>query len=103
MWRTKRCLSASYPNCAETGVDTHFTGVSYIMGKDILHVGGFTIVRRIGIGARSTIYLATDEEDKTEVALKRVIYQRPEDLRIFEQVEPEYKAARRINPPSTQK
>jgi len=73
------------------------------MGKDILHVGGFTIVKRIGVGARSTIYLATDEQDKTEVALKRVIYQRPEDLRIFEQVETEYKAARRIDHPYIRK
>jgi len=67
------------------------------MAKDILHVGGFTIRRRIGTGARSTIYLATDDEDKTKVALKRVIFQRPEDVRVFEQVQTEFKVARRID------
>ena len=73
------------------------------MAKDILHVGGFTILKRIGVGARSTIYLATDEEEKIEVALKRVIFQRPEDARIFEQVENEFKAARRIDHPYIRK
>jgi len=55
------------------------------MAKDILSVGGFTIIRRIGNGARSTIYLATDEENDTVVALKRLILEKPEDHRVFEQ------------------
>jgi serine/threonine protein kinase len=67
------------------------------MAKDILDVGGYTIIRRIGTGARSTIYLATDEEDGREVALKRVTFERPEDSRIFEQVETEYKVAGMID------
>ena len=49
------------------------------MAKDILNVGGFTILKRIGNGARSTIYLAMDEEEGIQVALKRIIYERPED------------------------
>ena len=69
------------------------------MAKDILNVGGFIIIKRIGTGARSTIYLATDEADGTNVALKRVIFERPEDLRVFEQTETEYKVARRIDHP----
>jgi len=73
------------------------------MAKDILNVGGFTIIKRIGTGARSTIYLATDGQNKTNVALKRVIFERPEDLRIFEQVETEYKVARRIDHPYVRK
>jgi len=73
------------------------------MAKDILHLGGFSILKRIGVGARSTIYLATDEESKTEVALKRVIFQRPEDHRIFEQVDTEYKNGRRIDHPYVRK
>jgi serine/threonine-protein kinase len=73
------------------------------MAKDILDIGGFSIIRRIGTGARSTIYLATDEQDETEVALKRVIFERPEDARIFEQVETEYKVARRIDHPYVRK
>ena len=73
------------------------------MAKDILSVGGFTIIRRIGNGARSTIYLATDEEDGTTVALKRVIYEKPEDHRVFEQTENEYKVAQRIGHPYIRK
>ena len=73
------------------------------MAKDILDVGGFTIIRRLGTGARSTIYLATDEEDQTQVALKRVILERPEDTRIFEQVDTEYKVAQRVDHPYVRK
>jgi eukaryotic-like serine/threonine-protein kinase len=73
------------------------------MGKDILDVGGFTILKRIGTGARSTIYLASDEENGTQVALKRVIFERPEDSRIFEQVETEYKVARSVDHPYVRK
>ncbi len=78
-------------------------GLGVFMAKDILHIGGFTIQKRIGTGARSTIYLATNDENGTEVALKRVIFQRPEDHRIFEQVETEYKVARRIDHPYVRK
>jgi len=73
------------------------------MGKDILDIGGFSIQKRIGIGARSTIYLATDEQDKNTIALKRVIFERPEDTRIFEQMETEFKVARRIDNPYIRK
>jgi len=73
------------------------------MAKDILDVGGFTILKRIGTGARSTIYMATDEEDDVNVALKRVIFERLEDARIFEQVETEYRVARRIDHPYVRK
>jgi len=73
------------------------------MSKNILNVNGFTIIRRIGTGARSTIYLATDDQDQTKVALKRVIYKKPEDSRIFEQVETEFKIAQRINHPYVRK
>lgn len=73
------------------------------MGKDILDIGGFSIQKRIGIGARSTIYLATDEQDKTTIALKRVIFERQEDTRIFEQMETEFKVARRIDNPYIRK
>jgi len=73
------------------------------MARDILDVGGFTIIRRIGTGARSTIYLASDEENDMRVALKRVIFERPEDSRVFEQVETEYKVARHIDHPYVRK
>ncbi len=73
------------------------------MAKDILDIGGFTIMKRLGTGARSTIYLAIDKETNTEVALKRVIYQKPEDARIFEQVETEFKVAQKIDHPYVRK
>jgi len=73
------------------------------MAKDILKVGGFTINKRIGNGARTTIYSAISDQDKQEVALKRVVFERPEDSRIFEQTENEYKVARRIDHPYVRK
>ena len=73
------------------------------MAKDILNVGGFNILERIGTGARSTIYSAIDDDDNTSVALKRVIFERPEDSRVFEQMETEYKVARRIDHPYVRK
>jgi serine/threonine protein kinase len=73
------------------------------MAKDILDVGGFTIIRRLGTGARSTIYLAADEENNMTVALKRVIFEKPEDSRVFEQVEVEYKVAHQIDHPYVRK
>ena len=73
------------------------------MAKDILNIGGFSILERIGTGARSTIYSAIDLQNNTTVALKRVIFERPEDLRVFEQVETEYKVAKRIDHPYVRK
>jgi eukaryotic-like serine/threonine-protein kinase len=73
------------------------------MARDILDIGGYTIKKRIGVGARTTIYLATDDANGTEVALKRVILERPEDVRVFEQVEAEYKIARKVNHPYIRK
>jgi serine/threonine-protein kinase len=73
------------------------------MGKNILNIGGFEIERRLGTGARSTIYLATDTTNNKKVALKRVIYEKPEDSRIFEQVEIEYKIAQKIDHPYIRK
>jgi serine/threonine-protein kinase len=73
------------------------------MVKDILDIGGYTILKRIGTGARSTIYLASSEEEEIKVALKRVIFERPEDTRVFEQVENEYKVAQRIDHPYVRK
>jgi serine/threonine-protein kinase len=73
------------------------------MAKNILNVGGFTIKKRIGTGARSTIYLATDHQTNTDVALKRIIFEKPEDTRVFEQTENEFKVAQRINHPYIRK
>lgn len=73
------------------------------MARDILNIGGYTIKRRIGVGARTTIYLASDDMEGTEVALKRVVMERPEDARIFEQVYTEYKVSQRVDHPYVRK
>ena len=73
------------------------------MGKDLLNIGGFTIIGRLGVGAKSTIYSATDDIDNTIVALKRVILEKPEDTRFLEQTEMEYKVATQIDHPYVRK
>ncbi len=73
------------------------------MAKDILDIGGYSIKKRLGVGARSTIYLASDDSNGTELALKRVIFEKPEDTRVFEQVETEYKIAQKVNHPYVRK
>jgi serine/threonine-protein kinase len=73
------------------------------MAKDILSVGGYSIIRRLGNGARSTIYLATDDEDGKLIALKRIVFEKPDDKRAFEQTENEYKVARQIDHPYIRK
>ncbi|MBN1795495.1 MAG: serine/threonine protein kinase [Sedimentisphaerales bacterium] len=73
------------------------------MAKGILKVPGFDIIKRIGVGARSTIYLAIDQQDQKEVALKRVLYEDPQDARIFEQCETEFKVANKIDHPYVRK
>ena len=66
-------------------------------------IEGFRIVKRIGSGARTTIYLARDEVAGKDVALKRAVLEQPSDVRIFEQIETEYKVARKINHPYIRK
>ena len=61
------------------------------MAVDRLELEGFTIIKKLGTGARSTIFLARDEESGETVALKRAVYEKPEDSRIFEQIVNEYK------------
>ncbi len=62
-----------------------------------LDIDGFTIIKRIGTGARSVIYLAKDDVTGARVALKRAVMESPEDARIFEQMETEYKVARGLD------
>lgn len=73
------------------------------MASKLLTFGEYKIVRRLGTGARSTIYLAHDEQQKMDVALKRVILEKPEDARIFEQVETEYKVSQKVDHPYVRK
>jgi eukaryotic-like serine/threonine-protein kinase len=72
------------------------------MAKSI-DIDGYSIIRRLGTGARTTIYLATEESTKNTVAIKRALLETPEDSRIFEQIETEFKVARQIDNPYIRK
>lgn len=72
------------------------------MAKTI-DIEGFRIIRRLGTGARSTIYLALDETANRTVALKHAYLENPEDERIFEQIETEYKVAKQLDHPYIRK
>lgn len=69
------------------------------MEKTLINIGGYTIIKRLGTGARTTIYQAKEDATGRTVALKRVVLENPEDMRIFEQMETEFKVARRVEHP----
>jgi len=73
------------------------------MGKEDFRLSGYSITRRLGTGARTVIYLAKEDATRNMVALKRAVYERPEDTRIFEQMEQEYEVARQIDSPYIRK
>jgi serine/threonine-protein kinase len=73
------------------------------MAIDRFELDGFTIIKKLGIGARSMIFLAKDKENGQTVALKRAVYENPEDLRIFEQIENEYEVSKAVNHPYLRK
>ena len=66
------------------------------MAKSI-DIDGYTIIKRIGTGARSVIYLAKDDITGDRIALKRAKLESPEDTRIFEQMDTEYRVSRLVN------
>jgi serine/threonine protein kinase len=67
------------------------------------NIDGFKIIKNIGTGARTTIYLAKDEATNEMIALKRAVLENPEDVRIFEQIANEYKVSRDIDHPYIRK
>jgi serine/threonine protein kinase len=73
------------------------------MAKNTIDIDGYTIIRRIGTGARSVIYLAIEEATKKRVALKRAVLEVPEDTRIFKQIETEYAVSKQIDHPYIRK
>jgi serine/threonine protein kinase len=73
------------------------------MGKEDIKLSGYSIIRRLGTGARTVIYLAKEESTRNTIALKRAVAERPEDVRIFEQMEQEYDIARQIDSPYVRK
>ena len=78
-------------SCASHIVRVSINGNKGIMAKNTIDIDGYTIIRRIGTGARSVIYLAKEEATKKHVAVKRAVLETPEDARIFKQIETEYK------------
>ncbi len=73
------------------------------MARQTPDIEDFTIIRHIGTGARSRIYLARDEQTGRTVALKQAVMEAPEDQRIFEQMETEYRVARQLDHPYLRK
>ena len=73
------------------------------MAKNTIDIDGYTIIRRIGTGARSVIYLAIEEATKKRVAVKRAVLETPEDSRIFKQIENEYRVSSQIDHPYIRK
>ena len=68
-----------------------------------IEIDGFQITKRIGIGARSVIYLARDEATGQDVALKRATIETEDDLKILDQIETEYKVSKKIDDPYIRK
>jgi serine/threonine-protein kinase len=73
------------------------------MSKNSIDIDGYTIIRRLGTGARSVIYLAIEEATKKRVAVKRAVLEAPEDTRIFKQIETEHKVSNHIDHPYIRK
>lgn len=62
-----------------------------------MQIPGFTIREKLGTGARSTIYKASDDQTGQIIALKRVVMEQAEDARIFEQVETEFSVSKQVD------
>ena len=73
------------------------------MHDNALNLEGFHIIKRIGVGARTVIYMAKDEASDQNIALKRAVLETADDAKIFDQMETEYKVARRIDHPYIRK
>lgn len=75
------------------------------MAKDILSVGGFTIIKRIAVLSQT---LRSTWQPMTRMAtapslIKRLTWEKPEDHRFFEQTEMEYQVAQKIDHPYVRK
>ena len=70
---------------------------------EVIDLAGYTIRKKLGTGARTSIYLAIDDTTKQKVALKRAILECPEDARIFEQMETELEVSQCIDHPYVRK
>jgi len=73
------------------------------MSNGIIELSGYTIKRKLGTGARTTIYLARDDVSGKQIALKQAILETAEDQRIFEQIETEFKVSKDLDHPYIRK
>jgi serine/threonine-protein kinase len=73
------------------------------MPSQNISMDGFRVIKKLGVGARTTIYLAVDLSTNKKVALKRATLETEQDHRIFEQMETEYKISKKINHPYIRK
>lgn len=70
------------------------------MPERLLH---YDLVERLGEGARSIIYKATDTRTGKTVAVKHVVRANEKDLRFIEQMETEYNISKNFNHPNLRK
>jgi eukaryotic-like serine/threonine-protein kinase len=68
-----------------------------------ISMDGFRVIKKLGTGARTTIYLAVDLATNKRVALKSAVLDTPQDHRIFKQMETEYKIANHTDHPYLRK
>jgi serine/threonine-protein kinase len=73
------------------------------MPNQNISMDGFRVIKKLGAGARTTIYLAVDLSTNKKVALKRAVFETEQDHRIFEQMATEYKMSNKINHPYIRK
>ncbi|MFN0132331.1 MAG: serine/threonine-protein kinase [Phycisphaerales bacterium] len=66
-------------------------------------VEGFRVLKEVGQGAASTIYLVQDPKSKNIWALKHVEKHEPKDQRFLDQAEAEYRIASALDHPSIRK
>jgi eukaryotic-like serine/threonine-protein kinase len=70
------------------------------MAETLLH---YDLLERIGEGARSTIWRASDKNTGRIVALKHVVRKEDKDIRFIEQMEAEFNLAKNFNHPNLRK
>ena len=62
-------------------------------------VSGYTVLERLGTGARSTIWLVTEQRTGEHYALKRVVRRATEDTRYIQQAQNDFEISRRVEHP----
>jgi eukaryotic-like serine/threonine-protein kinase len=63
----------------------------------------YEVLERIGEGARSTIYAVSDPRTHQVYALKRVVREKPKDIRFIEQMQTEFEICKQFSHPNLRK